>query len=79
MAEDYQTQSANINTSQPTVLKGLKLAQRNLETVKVAHPHDDSRLMTINKDDYDEGTHGPILKDKLPTRKKKVKKKAAKE
>lgn len=78
MAEqsEQSAQSSKINTAQPTVLKGLKLKTHTVETVNVAHPTIEDRVMKINKADYDEGVHGEILKDKLP--KKKKKKSAAK-
>ena len=76
MAEETTGAQRNaINTSQPTVLRGLVLrGNRKVETVLVEGP-DEKRPMRINKSDYDEGIHGKILAAKLPARKKKAKKK----
>lgn len=71
-------QSQQIDTSQPTPLKGLKIrGVKKVATVRVKHPVDDDRIMVINKADYDEEKHGPIVEEKLPVR-KKAKKKAKK-
>lgn len=69
---DNSSQSSTINTSQPTVLKGLRLGTHAVETVSVEHPNEEGEIMTINKADYDEGVHGPIVKPKLQKKKKKV-------
>ncbi len=75
MAEDANTssQSATINTSQPTVMN-TSPAGKPCETVVVKHPTDDKRTMTINKSDYDEGVHGKVA---IPKRAKTSKKDAA--
>ena len=71
MAEpETQTQSATINTSQPTPLRGLVLrGRKSVPTVETEHGG------RVNVSDYNEEAHGKKLSEKLPTRKKKAVKK----
>ena len=46
----------------------------SVPTVLVDHPTLEGRVMKINEADYDEGVHGPIVKAKLPKKKKTTKK-----
>ena len=67
MQEDNtHAQLKNIDTSQPTPLKGLVLrGVKEVETVKT------ERGGIVEKENNDEKEHGEIVMDKLPTRKKK--------
>lgn len=77
--EGTTAQSQQINTSQPTPIKGLALKGiKRPETVKCLKPGaegEDGTIMIVNKADYNEKKHGALITGKLPTRKKKAKKK----
>lgn len=77
--DNVSAQSAQINTSQPTPLRGLALkSAKAVPMVSCEKPGGDGRIIKVNKADYDEEIHGPIVTEKIPTRKKKAKKKTAK-
>ncbi len=59
-------QLKNIDTSQPTPMRGLVLrGVKVLPTVNTEHGG------IVGEAEYDEEKHGEIVKEKLPTRKKK--------
>ncbi len=68
MAEASQSQ--DINTSQPKVMNTSPKG-KSCPTVVVKHPTDDSRTMTINESDHDEGVHGKVVIPKRAKTKKK--------
>jgi len=75
--QEVAGQSAAIDTAQPTPLRGLSIkSAKKLATIRIAKPGgEEGETCLINSADYDEDKHGPVIADKLPTRKKKAKKK----
>lgn len=82
MTEPDVANAANqiINTTQPTPLRGLVLrGVKEIPTIntvkKEGNPDGSDRYMIVNEADYDKKLHGEKV-DKIPSRKKKPKKKA---
>lgn len=75
--EKNDSANQQIDTSQPKILRGLKLLGQHLvPTVQCEHPDDPERTITVNAEDYDPDIHGDKI-DKIPKRKKKASKKKA--